>query len=82
MTTDGPHLPRRPLWSCRVCAAAWPCDTARERLLTEYAHDRVALSVYLCAMLYDATSDLHVRYQSGGPSPQDLYARFIGWVPR
>lgn len=41
-----PHLPLRPLWLCRVCAAPWPCPVARLTLRQEYAHDRVGLSVY------------------------------------
>ncbi|MFC6016818.1 hypothetical protein ACFP2T_11445 [Plantactinospora solaniradicis] len=82
MTSDGPHLLRRPSWRCRACAAAWPCQTARETLLTEYADNRVGLSVYLCATLYDATADLHTLGRDDRPTPRELYGRFIGWVPR
>nr|WP_192772453.1 hypothetical protein [Plantactinospora soyae] len=82
VTSDGPHLPRRPSWRCRACAAAWPCRTARKILLTEYADDRVGLSVYLCTTLYDATADLHPLQPVDRPTPRDLYRRFIGWVPR
>ena len=82
MTTGHPHLPRRPLWLCRACAAAWPCGAAREALLIEYADNLVGLSVYLCSALFDATADLHTLNPDGSPSPRDLYARFISWVPR
>jgi hypothetical protein len=82
VTSDGPHLPRRPSWRCRACAAAWPCRIAREILLTEYADDRVGLSVYLCTTLYDVTADLHPLQPVDRPTPRDLYRRFIGWVPR
>ncbi|MGI5215683.1 hypothetical protein [Plantactinospora sp. CA-290183] len=82
MTTGAAHLARRPAWSCRVCDTAWPCAAARESLLIEYAGNRVTLSVYLCSMLYDATSDLHALHGDAGPAPRELYARFIGWVPR
>ncbi|MEV0806938.1 hypothetical protein [Micromonospora sp. NPDC050200] len=82
MVTDRPHLPLRPLWLCRVCAAPWPCATARLALVAEYAHDRVALSVYLCTVLYDAAADLHRLHPHDGPDPAALFARFLGWVPR
>ena len=82
VTADRPHLPRRPLWLCRVCAAPWPCVVARETLLAEYGDNRGGLSVHLCTALFNATRDLHALNPDGTPSPRDLYARFIGWAPR
>ncbi|RIV32656.1 hypothetical protein [Micromonospora radicis] len=72
----------RPLWLCRVCAAPWPCATARLALVAEYAHDRVALSVYLCTVLHDATADLCRLNPADRPDPATLFARFLAWVPR
>ncbi len=77
-----PHLPLRPLWLCRVCAAPWPCATARLTLIAEYAHDRIALSVYLCAVLHEAAADLDRLDPDEGPTPAALFARFLAWVPR
>ncbi|MER5458185.1 hypothetical protein ABT008_25765 [Micromonospora sp. NPDC002389] len=82
VTPVRPHLALRPLWLCRVCAAPWPCATARLALVAEYAHDRVALSVYLCAVLHDATADLYRLNPHDGPTPAALFARFLAWVPR
>ncbi|MDG4794295.1 hypothetical protein [Micromonospora sp. WMMD1082] len=77
-----PHLPLRPLWLCRVCAAPWPCATARLTLVAEYADDRIALSIYLCAVLHEATADLYRLHPDDGPEPTALFARFLAWVPR
>ncbi|MEU8375486.1 hypothetical protein AB0C22_20475 [Micromonospora sp. NPDC048894] len=77
-----PHLPLRPLWLCRVCAAPWPCGAARLTLVSEYAHDRVALNIYLCTVLHDAAADLYRLYPDTGPDPATLFARFLAWVPR
>lgn len=74
------HLPRRPLWLCRVCSAAWPCATARMLLRVEYAGNAVALSVYLAGQLFDATADLIKLNPSPAPSPADLFDRFLAWA--
>nr|WP_091127360.1 hypothetical protein [Micromonospora eburnea] len=80
---SGAHLPIRPLWLCRACAAPWPCATARLTLLREYADDRVALLVYLGGMLHDAIGQLNRLHPQDGPSPERLFARFLGWaIPR
>lgn len=79
---DRSHLPLRPLWLCRTCAAPWPCAPARLALVAEYAHDRVALSVYLCTVLHDAAADLYRLHPHDGPDPVALFARFLAWAPR
>ncbi|MBQ1035654.1 hypothetical protein ACQP08_30755 [Micromonospora zamorensis] len=75
-----PHLPLRPLWLCRVCAAPWPCPVARLTLRQEYADDRVGLSVYLCAVLHEAAADLYRLNPHDGPEPAALFTRFLGWA--
>ncbi|MEV4386877.1 hypothetical protein AB0J68_14360 [Micromonospora sp. NPDC049580] len=77
-----PHLPMRPLWLCRVCAAAWPCQPARLLLTMEYRRDRVGLSVYMAGLLFEATADLIKLNPNPAPSPADLFARFVGWTAR
>ncbi|MFD2766612.1 hypothetical protein [Micromonospora eburnea] len=77
-----PHLPLRPLWLCRVCAAPWPCAAARLALVTEYATDPVGLNVYLCGVLYEATADLHRLHPDDGPDPAVLFDRFLAWARR
>jgi hypothetical protein len=74
------HLPVRPIWRCRVCAAPWPCQPARLALLTEYADDRVSLCLYLCASMHEAIDDLYpvnVQLDTG-----NLFERFLAWAPR
>ncbi|MBG6101047.1 MULTISPECIES: hypothetical protein [Micromonospora] len=75
-----PHLPLRPLWLCRVCAAPWPCPVARLTLRREYAHDRIGLSVYLCSVLHEAAADLYRLNPHDGPDPAALFTRFLGWA--
>ncbi|MFI7658874.1 hypothetical protein ACIBTW_08295 [Micromonospora parva] len=79
-TPRRPHLPLRPLWLCRVCAAPWPCPVARLTLRQEYAHDCVGLSVYLCAVLHEAVADLYRLNPHDGPDPAALFTRFVGWA--
>ncbi|WFE41386.1 hypothetical protein [Micromonospora sp. WMMD998] len=76
-----PHLPMRPLWTCRRCARPRPCAEARLALLTEYAGDRLTMSVYLCEQLYEAAQELHRLNPDEAPSPRALFARFAGWAP-
>lgn len=77
---SGAHLPLRPLWLCRVCAAPWPCAVARLSLLREYAHDRVGLLVHLSERLHEAAGELHTLNPYDGPTPGQLFARFLGWA--
>ncbi|MET7946014.1 hypothetical protein [Micromonospora sp. NPDC005324] len=74
------HLPRRPLWLCRVCAATWPCATARMLLRVEYGTDRVALSIYMASQLFDATADLLTLNPDPAPDPRALFDRFLAWT--
>jgi hypothetical protein len=76
------HLPLRPLWICRICAAAWPCAPARLSLWHEYAHDRVSLAIYLSGLLHEAAGDLYRLTPNPGPDPAELFARFLGWARR
>ncbi len=70
----------RPLWLCRVCAAAWPCPPARLLLTLEYRRDRVALSVYLASQLFDATADLIKLNPNPALTPVELFDRFLAWT--
>ncbi|MEU5668779.1 hypothetical protein ABZ749_00145 [Micromonospora sp. NPDC047753] len=74
------HLPRRPTWLCRVCAAAWPCPLARMLLRVQYGTDRVGLSIYLASQLFDATADLYQLNPEPGPDPRELFERFLAWT--
>lgn len=74
------HTPLRPLWLCRVDAQPWPCATARLCLVYRYDADPAALRVEMCRMLYLAAHDLHRLDPDAGPSPADLFGRFIAWT--
>ena len=71
-----PHLPIRPLWLCRACAAPWPCAPARLSLGHRYAGDPAGLRLHLRAMLDDATADLRRLNPQPGPDPESLSVRF------
>ncbi|MEU0550383.1 hypothetical protein [Micromonospora sp. NPDC005979] len=77
-----PHTPMRPLWLCRVCAAAWPCPPARLLLTMQYRRDRVGLSVYLASQLFEATADLLKLNPDALPDPRELFDRFVAWTAR
>ncbi|MFC4021879.1 hypothetical protein ACFOW4_28610 [Micromonospora sp. GCM10011542] len=77
-----PHLPMRPLWLCRVCAAPWPCQPARLLLGMEYRRDRVSLSVYMAGQLFDATADLIKLNPHPTTTPAELFDKFLAWTAR
>ncbi len=77
-----PHAPMRPLWLCRVCAAAWPCPPARLLLTMDYRRDRAGLPVYMAGMLFDAARDLMKLTPSQPPTPEELFDRFLAWTAR
>lgn len=74
------HLPQRPLWLCRTCAQPWPCGAARVRLIREYAHDRIALRIYLACQLHVAIADLLALDPHGAPTAEAFFARFLAWA--
>ncbi|MET8278159.1 hypothetical protein [Micromonospora sp. NPDC005174] len=76
------HLPRRPTWLCRICAATWPCAGARMLLRVQYEADRVGLSVYLASQLFEATADLLTLNPDAVPDPRELFDRFVVWTAR
>ncbi|MEU0549330.1 hypothetical protein [Micromonospora sp. NPDC005979] len=73
-----PHLPMRPAWLCRNCAAAWPCPPAQLHLATEFYGHSIALAFYLAANMQDAVDDLYALGLR--PDLRALHARFLGWL--
>lgn len=67
------HRAERPLWSCTVDGAAWPCEAARRELLAQRSADPLALAVHLSYLMGVAADDL------GVPDPTKLYRRFVAW---
>lgn len=74
------HVPRRPLWLCRACAQPWPCGEARVRLIREYAHDRIALRIYLASRMHESIDDLLTLDPQGAPTAEAFFARFLAWA--
>nr|MDT0661065.1 hypothetical protein [Micromonospora sp. DSM 115978] len=74
------HLPRRPLWLCRVCAADWPCGPARLNLLREHGDDPVWLRVYLASAMHEALRDLVRLNPDSVPTPDVIWRRFLAWA--
>ncbi|MFJ8581328.1 hypothetical protein [Micromonospora sp. NPDC093277] len=76
-----PHTPLRPMWACRACGQPWPCGTARLMLRAEHDRNHQGLSIYLAGLMYEAMRDLYRLNPEGGPSPEELFKRFVAWGP-
>ncbi|WFE44261.1 hypothetical protein [Verrucosispora sp. WMMD1129] len=70
------HTPLRPAWTCGTCepGTPWPCSPARVRLAEAYGRDRVALSMYVGALLTTALDELPAA------DPGELVTRFTAWT--
>ena len=79
--STAPHTPLRPLWLCRRCGHPWPCGEARLALLQRWQGDRLGLSNYLAGAYREALSDLTKLNPHDGPSPADIFRRFLAWPP-
>lgn len=66
------HIADRPSWDCRTCGKEWPCDPARERLVSEM--DRISLAIFMWLNLEEAVGHL-----APGPT-SELFDRFISWT--
>lgn len=67
-----PHQPERPSWDCDTCGRQWPCDPARERLISEGTGPSLAAVMWM-----------HLEYaveempqMTGG----EIFERFISWT--
>ncbi|MGX7674870.1 hypothetical protein [Plantactinospora sp. DSM 117369] len=69
------HTHTRPLFLCRECGAKWPCQPARLALLVAYRSNPAGLCDMLTNKLAMALSD------QPRADPDDLTARFLGWLP-
>ncbi len=76
-----PHTPLRPIWTCRACGHPWPCAEARLLLKAQYDTRQSSLSIYLAGLCYEAMHDLYHLNPHGGPSPRELFDRFVAWGP-
>ncbi|MFI5837542.1 hypothetical protein ACIA5A_28075 [Micromonospora sp. NPDC051300] len=79
--TAVPHTPVRPSWACRADGEPWPCAHARLALKAEYDRNLAALTIYLAGLLFEAMRDFYHLNPHDGPSPQQMYQRFLGWSP-
>ena len=76
-----PHVPMRPLWLCRVCAAPWPCQPARLMLTMDYRRTGSGCP-YMAGRLFDATGDLITLNPHAVPPRRELFERFLAWTRR
>lgn len=76
-----PHTPLRPLWCCRADGRPWPCADARLLLKAEFDADPVALTIYLAGLYHEAAHDLYQLNPYDGPTPRELFERFVAWRP-
>ncbi len=66
------HLADRPGWDCRSCGKTWPCDPAREHLMTELSPTWLRIHMWL--RLEEAAADIpHL-------TPSELFERFLHWA--
>ncbi|MET8119983.1 hypothetical protein [Micromonospora sp. NPDC005189] len=73
-----PHLPMRPAWLCRDCAAPWPCSRAQLDLVAEFYGHSLALAFYLASCMNEAIHDL--LSLGGRPDLAKMHVRFLGWL--
>ncbi|MFI7279333.1 hypothetical protein ACIBOV_03580 [Micromonospora chersina] len=59
----------------------WPCAQARLLLKAEYADHPIDLAVYLSGLYHEATHDLFRLNPHDGPTPRELFERFVAWGP-
>ncbi|GIE29400.1 hypothetical protein Ait01nite_024450 [Actinoplanes italicus] len=71
--TGAEHQPDPATYDCRSCDRTWPCDPAREHLLST-TPDAVQLGIRLWAELENAAAVL--RHEP----PSVLFERFLSWA--
>ena len=69
------HIPARPTWLCTGCHQPWPCAAKREQLVAEHGDSPAELRTMMALRVADAAEDLR---QLGA---DQLWARFLGWLP-
>ena len=72
MVDGNEHAAERPSWDCRACGKPWPCDPAREAMLSEM--NRVSLAIFMWINLEEAAGDLPACPAS------ELFDRFLNWT--
>lgn len=70
--TGTEHIAARPSWDCLACGKPWPCDPARESLMTDF--DLVGLAMYAWSTLEEAAGDLP------GMPADEAFKRFLAWA--
>ena len=73
------HVPIRPAWDCAACDQSWPCDPAREELVSE-----LGVGTELAQR---AWNDLEQYVIDASRAPGRLpygeaFERFISWTRR
>ncbi|WP_328384001.1 hypothetical protein OHQ88_07445 [Micromonospora zamorensis] len=76
------HIPLRPMWSCRADGQQWPCPDARLLLRADFDDNLSGLTIYLAGVFSEATQDLYHLNPYDGPSPHELFDRFVAWGRR
>lgn len=71
------HFYIRPHWNCGACRDPWPCDPAKEFLLTEYVGRRAELTVFLGICVIDMVLDFA---GDGSVTRENVGVRFLGWI--
>ncbi|MFI5932966.1 hypothetical protein [Actinoplanes sp. NPDC051494] len=75
---SGAHEPDRPGWSCAGCGTGWPCAAARADLARDFDRFPTSFAAYMAQFYAQAFEDLAA---SADGVPEDLWDRFMGWLP-
>lgn len=71
------HDYTRPDWNCGCCGREWPCSPAKVERAERFP-DPTALRQHMIGLMEAATTELPLD----GWRPDQLRARFVGWIPR
>jgi hypothetical protein len=74
------HTPLRPSYACGNCGELWPCPPAKAELTEQHQDDTLRLGQYLGAHMADAMEAATAN--PGWGRVDDLFDRFMGWMPR
>ncbi|GIE94069.1 hypothetical protein Ari01nite_15340 [Paractinoplanes rishiriensis] len=74
------HVALRPSFDCGKCGEPWPCAPAKVELAEQFQADLLGLSTYLGAQMVDAMEQATGNCAWG--RVDNLFDRFLGWIPR
>jgi hypothetical protein len=74
------HAALRPSFECAKCGQPWPCAPAKVEMAEEYQDDIFGMGYFLGLQMADAMDQATHNHAWG--RVDNLYDRFLGWVPK